>query len=132
MTAPARCEPPEHLRDRDGWHWLEHNYREHRECVWWDGRTRGWFEKKTDQTNSPELMGGWGWCYLCPAPTPAEIAAQAERDARLVAALRETAKQKLLSELDEEARTHADTDGAYDECVKTARAALAAYEEATR
>ena len=83
-----KCEPPPELRCKDGWHWLEHDFNDHLECVWWDGKRQGWLEKKTCQTNSPGLMEGWGWRYLCPVPTPDEIKAQQAREAGMVSAIK--------------------------------------------
>ena len=59
-----RCEPPEHLRGVDGWHWVEICGREH--CFYWWERT----------------SGDWGWwnvfndddCrYLAPVAPPAVV-----------------------------------------------------------
>lgn len=55
---------------------------------------------------------------------------QDQREAGLVAALREIAKQQRIAEIDKNDREHADYDYAYDEIVSVARAALAAYETA--
>ena len=126
MTAPARCEPPEHLRDRDGWHWLDWpDYG--LVCLQWESLLQSfWFG---DQWANPKWFYERGYRYLCPAPTPAEIAAQAEREARLVAAA--DAAAKLFQWYADEHTAAGKTDKAKrnQDAADSLRAALAAYEE---
>ena len=63
----ARCEPPEELRGKDGWHWLtEHN------TVLWIADRQEW-EWGEDDWVTPEAAYRYGYRYLAPVSTPAEV-----------------------------------------------------------
>lgn len=65
----ARCEPPEELRGVDGWHWFtEHN------PVLWIADRQEW-EWGQDDWVTPEAAYRYGYRYLAPVSTPAEVAA---------------------------------------------------------
>jgi len=65
----VRCEPPEELRGVDGWHWLtEHN------PVLWIADWQDW-EWGEDDWVTPEAAYRYGYRYLAPVATPAEVAA---------------------------------------------------------
>jgi len=65
----GRCEPPEELRGVDGWHWLtEHN------PVLWIADRQEW-EWGEDDWVTPEAAYRYGYRYLAPVATPAEVAA---------------------------------------------------------
>ena len=74
-----RCEPPEHLRDVDGWHWVE-NRNNHRFCTGWltvrhkKGGivVRRWHGKRSIWT--AEVLAEWGYHYVAPVATPEEVA----------------------------------------------------------
>lgn len=95
MTAHApRCEPPEGLRDRDGWHWVEFegfNHPTHGKrpvlmaTQWWDRRHDNcWSDPFTLRMIWPENMAKKGYRYIAPVPTPDALAAlvRAAREAR--------------------------------------------------
>jgi hypothetical protein len=63
----ARCEPREELRDVDGWHWLtEHN------PVLWIADRQEW-EWGEDDWVTPGAAYRYGYRYLAPVATPAEV-----------------------------------------------------------
>lgn len=63
----ARCEPPEELRDVDGWHWLTgHN------PVLWIADLEEW-EWGEDDWVTPEAAYRYGYRYLAPVATHAEV-----------------------------------------------------------
>jgi len=63
----ARCEPPEELRGVDGWHWLtEQN------PVLWIADRQEW-EWGEDDWVTPEAAYRYGYRYLAPVATPAEV-----------------------------------------------------------
>lgn len=77
----ARCEPREELRDVDGWHWLtEHN------PVLWIADRQEW-EWGEDDWVTPEAAYRYGYRYLAPVATPAEVAALRAEVERLRGAL---------------------------------------------
>jgi hypothetical protein len=114
----ARCEPPEELRGVDGWHWLtEHN------PVLWIADRQEW-EYGEDDWVTPEAAYRYGYRYLAPVATPAEVAALRAEVERLRGALRSIANQKLQTEMQEDEYPIADFHGAYGAIVEVARAAL--------
>jgi hypothetical protein len=76
-----RCEPPEGWRERDGWHWLT-------ECnpVLWIAERQEW-EWGEDDWVTPDAAYRYGYRYLSPVATPAEVAALRAEVARLREAL---------------------------------------------
>lgn len=77
----ARCEPPEELRDVDGWHWLTgHN------PVLWIADLEEW-EWGEDDWVTPEAAYRYGYRYLAPVATHAEVAALRAEVERLREAL---------------------------------------------
>lgn len=95
-----RCEPPPELRGVDGWHWVQLSRSEEptiarwkASCAWWNASGLG--------TVSAESAGNFGYIYIAPVATPAEVdAIRAERD---------TLKPRLLAEVNlasEERRRH--------------------------
>lgn len=78
----GRCEPPEHLRGVDGWHWVQ----------WPEGPPQvlqwryimkigeyGWALRDYATTATGATKAGWR--YIAPVSTPSEVAAlRAERD----------------------------------------------------
>ena len=112
----TRCEPPEHMRDRDGWHWL--NLTNNPDEIWrWDEQCRAWGNATSVRASSIQ-MASYGYRYLAPA-TPPDVVA------RLVEAL-EAADQQI-------AYMHDDvSSGTAPGVMSIIRAALAAYREAGR
>jgi hypothetical protein len=83
MTDTPRCEPPEELRGRDGWHWLSRQGCEP-ELIRWhlanDGETWLWSVPGLG-TAGRAWMVAQGFRYIAPVATPAEGAVlRAERD----------------------------------------------------
>ena len=78
-----RCEPPPELRGVDGWHWVQLSRSEEptiarwkASCAWWNASGLG--------TVSAESAGNFGYIYISPVATPAEVEAlRAERDEAL-------------------------------------------------
>jgi hypothetical protein len=84
MTDTPRCEPPEELRRRDGWHWLSRQGRAP-ELIRWhlasDGETWLWSVPGLG-TAGRAWMVAQGFRYIAPVTPPAEVdALRAERDA---------------------------------------------------
>jgi hypothetical protein len=72
---PARCETPEHLRSKSGWHWIHGIYTDG--PVFWSTSEGGeWRHLAINGAITPEQMAGDAACtYLCPVDTPDEVAA---------------------------------------------------------
>ena len=76
-----RCEPPEHLRWVDGWHWLN-------DCpVRWRADQQEW-EWNEDEWVPPKVAYYAGYRYIAPVSTPAEVDALRDGNTRLRATLR--------------------------------------------
>ena len=82
-TMTDRCEPPEHLRGVDGWHWVQcgdavfpakwhHESRPGHEPLW--GSLEYAVPARPQWAHSK-----WGWRYLGPAIPSAEVAAETAR-----------------------------------------------------
>lgn len=81
----ARCEPPEGLRDRDGWHWVRHPGHYHPShpatpffmaVQWWDARHDNcWSHPYLGKMVSVPEVTAEGWTYLMPVPSPADLTA---------------------------------------------------------
>ena len=73
-----RCEPPPELRGVDGWHWLGAH------CpVFWIAEEQEW-DWTEDEHVAPDAAYRYGYRYLSPVATPAEVEAlRAERDEAL-------------------------------------------------
>lgn len=72
MTDPQRCEPPEHLRGVDGWHWVETQAGQIRFCRrWWKARGEWFWANMDDRTLR-------GFRYLAPAAPPDVVRALVE------------------------------------------------------
>jgi hypothetical protein len=83
MTDTPRCEPPEELRRRDGWHWLSRQGCAP-ELIRWhlasDGETWLWSVPGLG-TAGRAWMVAQGFRYIAPVTPPAEVdALRAERD----------------------------------------------------
>lgn len=68
---PARCEPPEHLRGVDGWHWVVSDGKE--VAVFWQSADCEWSYGNDDL--HPEMVCQYGGVYHSPVATPAEVEA---------------------------------------------------------
>lgn len=71
MTDEKRCEPPEHLRGVDGWHWVRwHGYRTGNEFIaYWDPNHEGGaWDAATPWLNRDE--NGRKYIYLAPVAPP--------------------------------------------------------------
>jgi hypothetical protein len=90
MTSDTpRCEPPEELRGRDGWHWVGHENGETpllatwENPEWWPDTGGAW--RIGSWLYMPEPTHKKGFRYIAPVATPAEVdALRAERDRALV------------------------------------------------
>jgi hypothetical protein len=75
MPMTDECRPPEHLRDRDGWHWVETPLREPH-LARWHAAERGDVEPLWTSTHhvcagTPRyVVREWGWRYLAPVAPP--------------------------------------------------------------
>lgn len=96
----ARCEPPEGLRETDGWHWVQAPVGEPLLARWHVADNPDteplWTSTHHVYSGTPRYAAReWGWRYLCPVLTPTEAATlRAERDAAYAAgaeAMREAA-----------------------------------------
>jgi hypothetical protein len=78
-----RCEPPERLREVDGWHWVETPLREPH-LARWHAAERGDVEPLWTSTHhicagTPRyVVREWGWRYLAPAAPPDLVRALVE------------------------------------------------------
>lgn len=87
-TAP-RCEPPEGMRDQDGWHWVQQGEFAPTLARWHPaGRADVgplWTSIEHVYSAAPAYaVREWGWRYIAPVASAAEVEAlQAERDALL-------------------------------------------------
>ncbi len=79
MSDPKRCEPAD--TQRDGWHWVRSPHKTVR-CAYWSGDIHSW--TNIIGTGNASHAYFMGYRYICPVPSPAEIAA-------LVAAARDIA-----------------------------------------
>lgn len=73
-----RCEPPEELRGVDGWHWVQHVRANTPALVQWQRHVRkpeiwGWTWLSEDGWKTAEEFSTYGWRYLAPVATPAEV-----------------------------------------------------------
>jgi hypothetical protein len=73
-----RCEPPEHLRDRDGPHWVQKGDTapiliEWEMPEWWPETGGAW--RIGRHAVVPAAAYKHGYRYLCPVATPAEVEA---------------------------------------------------------
>lgn len=75
MSDTPRCEPPEGLRDRDGWHWLESIPSGHQYLGQWVSSERHWKVGVRVFASVTTNLNGIPYRYLCSVPSPAEIAA---------------------------------------------------------
>lgn len=88
-----RCEPPEELRGVDGWHQLEGENGVLYCAQWLSSRDGGiWWTTGSTMGSWPESLANRGHRYLCPVPTPSDLAAAKEREAKLVEALKRIEK----------------------------------------
>jgi hypothetical protein len=74
----VRCEPPEGLRDQPGFHYVRVNRAE--VVMAWETYAPGqdWRWRSWGRSVAPDSETARAWTYICPVPTPAEIAAQAD------------------------------------------------------
>lgn len=83
----ARCEPPEALRGRGGWHWIK---RHGMFIARWQtfptskGLDAHWITDDHKTATPDWAAERWGWTYIAPVPDPADLAALV-RDARAMA-----------------------------------------------
>jgi len=77
-----RCEPPEGLREPWSRHWVKPPAQAPFIAIWfWDK----WFNGGADGDPSPKGWAKSGYRYICPVPTPTEIAAKDAEIKRLQA-----------------------------------------------
>lgn len=77
----ARCEPPEELRGRDGWHWMRNKIGSDG-LAWWCSSRQDWTFAGRGKAESPATIAALGYTHIAPVLTPAEAAAlRAERNA---------------------------------------------------
>jgi hypothetical protein len=89
MSDAQRCEPPEHLRGVDGWHWVEYESGFRTLKRWWLERT----EWRWAQT-SPEDMSYFR--YLSPAAPPDLVRALVEALEGMQAAVKDLPPSSVL------------------------------------
>lgn len=124
MVDKKRCEPPEHLRDKDRLVcWLRRSDDEQMLAIWRTGPVPFWNIFDSDSECLPD---GWlafeGWCFYTTVTTPDTVAA-------LVEALEGLMHWHLNEEAIRRMGLHpAPAKAAYE----AARAALATYREARR
>jgi len=80
-----RCEPPEHLRGVDGWHWVRCGYDGRSFIARWSAAPHSGLEPlwaRYGESATPVWAAAhWDWRYLAPVATPEEVEAlRAERD----------------------------------------------------
>ena len=105
MTAdtPSRCEPPPELRSVDGLYWVCGRSGLTMPAHWYasprDGIEPLWRNLFTQQTGTPAWAAAeWGWRYLAPVATPAEVEAlRAERDDAVKMAAEHSESTDLLA-----------------------------------
>jgi hypothetical protein len=61
-----RCEPPEHLRGVDGWHWVARTKTHHAIIRW----HRGAWVAASEELIGPARAAQSGWRYLAPVAPP--------------------------------------------------------------
>lgn len=71
----ARCEPPEALRQVDGWHWLTDPNGQPYADQWTAKVGKSPTDLGSWDGYSPEQQWADGYRYVCPIPSPAELAA---------------------------------------------------------
>ena len=64
-----RCEPPEHLRGVDGWHWVQVRSNTPKVIRW---HASSWITV-SDLPLGPARAYGAGWRYIAPVTPPAEV-----------------------------------------------------------
>ena len=77
---PDRCEPPEHLRGVDGWHWVSERGVDVFIARWRAAPHNGleplWIHSWRGSTGTPRWAASeWEWRYIAPVATPAEVEA---------------------------------------------------------
>ncbi len=66
----ARCEPPEHLRGVDGWHWVE--FSDGRVvAIEWHPKTNSWWQGSSFTPAGSAAQ--YRWRYLSPVAPPAVV-----------------------------------------------------------
>lgn len=113
-TMTDRCEPPEELRGRDGWHWVKMPD-DAEQCWEWDAEEKGWWEPGGSMAMDLYVKGGWR--YVAPVTPPAVVAALAEALAEMMSALAHSDRRSLAMGF------------RFLRATSNARAALAAYRE---
>ena len=72
MSDILRCEPPEELRGRDGWHWVTlFGHTEPAPEKWLAG-IQMWFRLGATYA-APSIAAAAGYRYIAPVATPAEV-----------------------------------------------------------
>lgn len=79
----ARCEPPEHLRSVDGWHWVAHFSGRHLVAFWFSGAKPLWRNGDGYDRSPTEAASQWGWRYVAPVPSPEAVARLVEAGRRM-------------------------------------------------
>lgn len=130
-----RCEPPEHLRGVDGWHWVQPPVGNPHLARWHAAERLDveplWTSTHHVYSGTPRYaVREWGWRYVAPVTPPATVAA-------LVEALEECANDLeayVMRQYSGDVLTPGNAlRRARDLApVDAARAALAAYREAAR
>ena len=72
MTDAQRCEPPEHLRDRDGWHWCNLHGHTQPAPERWIAERQMWWDLGATYA-APTIAAAAGYRYLAPVAPPAVV-----------------------------------------------------------
>ena len=73
-----RCEPPEHLRGVDGWHWVDRHGLGDKELIPWrqnpaNGDFEWWYDRGGARFISGQSQTASYWNYIAPVTPPAEV-----------------------------------------------------------
>ena len=84
----ARCEPPEHLRGVDGWHWLINSAGETITAWFQASRSKSfphgtWMTAHGYTAWEPHHAAAGGWRYVAPVPSPEAVARLVEAARRM-------------------------------------------------
>jgi hypothetical protein len=120
----TKCEPPEELANRDGWHWVDVGNGEPHAVRWFPS---GKWRNLAGVDQRPGEGATFYWRYLAPASAPATARAlEAERDALSIAFTKLSAVLRVNMLRHVPDTSHAEIDAAIDACLgPVSRAALA-------
>lgn len=119
-----RCEPPEHLRGVDGWHWVQPPVGNPHLARWHAAERLDveplWTSTHHVYSGTPRYaVREWGWRYIAPVATPAEVETLRARVERLEGAL-----QNMMGAFNTPLRRRRMPGDFYDEAIASAGAAL--------